>query len=270
MVVLGHNNHSYHNTRLGQCFLVDKSAKERIFQILSQELDQKASVLEIGAGSGVLTEILLDIGISRVLAIELDKRWVECLRERFKGEKRLRIIQGDFRKLDINGFLKEKFYMISNIPYYITGDVLEFAYLNTRLLSAYLMLQKDILDKVTSMVGFAKYSALSVIIQVFFSVEELFTLPPKSFSPAPKVWSSFVRFEVRKEMEGVDLDRRKEFVDIIKRAFSHRRKMLKHNLGGEIIDSVPANWLSKRAQEISPQEWWDWFVNMEGKGGKIY
>ncbi len=254
--------------RLGQCFLIDQQALRRIEFILQDEVSRDVPILEIGAGGGALTEILLRLTSSKVMAVELDRRWVNFLKQRFSSDSKFVLIEGDFRKVSLPDFSHSGFYLISNIPYYLTGEVLEFAYLRADLISAYLMLQRDLVRKILAPPGSSKYSAFSVVVQVFFEVKERVVLSPKSFSPPPKVWSSFVSFWPREELRGVHPETRQNFASLVRKAFSHRRKMLKRNLDDKILKSVPREWWEKRPQEISPWEWWNWFRDTtEGRSG---
>ncbi len=240
---------------LGQCFLVDKRVIGRIREELRSEGLQGEVILEIGPGKGVLTEPLLELGPERVIAVELDDRLIPVLRERFSSwiqAGRLQLIQGDFRDLDL---ALSRFSLIANIPYYLTGDVFEFMLDSQGLNKSFLMLQLDVVEKVLAPVGSKKYSYLSVVMQSFFDISVVLRVPPSAFSPRPRVWSAFVRFLPKKTFHDWPAKRKRAYRDMLRSAFSHRRKLLRNSIDKRFLSLLPPDWLNRRAQEFSPEEW---------------
>ncbi len=240
---------------LGQCFLADRQIIARLRGVLEREVERGDVVVEIGPGKGVLTEILLELCPKRVIAVELDDRLMPVLRKKFSTwlqSGKLELIQGDFRDLDL---ALSRFSLIANIPYYLTVDVFEFMLGSKGLKKSFLMLQLDVVEKVLATVGSKKYSYLSVVMQSFFEIEVLFKVPPSAFSPRPKVWSAFVRFLPRRIFYDWPVERRQVYRDLLRSAFSHRRKLLRNGIDKKFLPLLPVDWLDHRAQEFSPEQW---------------
>ncbi len=240
-----------HKRSLGQCFLRDKRALALIANYLRKRVDEGASIIEIGPGQGVLTRILLELSPKRLVLVERDSRLIGPLRKQFSLPN-VEVIEADFRCLDMD---LEGFYLVGNIPYYITGDVLEIMLLNPGVKAGFFMFQRELFDKLTSLPGSKKYSYLSVVLQVFFDIEKALSLPARAFYPVPKVSSIFAGLLPIKNLIDVDKQKRQRFLSIVRQAFVNRRKKLKKNLSPELLSYFPDNWLDRRAQEFSPQSW---------------
>ncbi len=236
---------------LGQCFLRDRKALTLIGSYLRERVDKGSSIVEIGPGQGALTRMLLELRPRRLILVERDSRLIGPLKERFPLPS-VEVIKADFRRLDMD---LEDFYLVGNIPYYITGDVLEIMLLNPGIKAGFFMLQRELFDKLTSFPGKKKYSYLSVVMQVFFDIEKALSLPARAFYPVPKVSSVFVGLLPVKNLINVDKQRRQRFLSIVRQAFINRRKKLKKNLSTKLLPYFPSDWLDRRAQEFSPQAW---------------
>ena len=240
---------------LGQHFLKDEEIAKNIVEAL--ETNSGAEVLEIGPGTGVLTEYLIQKDI-KLNVIELDRDSIAWLREHFKalGDG---IIEGDFLKMDLqNLYSTSHFNVIGNFPYNISSQIL-FKVLEYRSQVDQLvgMLQKEVAQRITANPGSKTYGILSVLLQAYYEMEYLFTVEPESFRPPPKVDSAVIRMK-RNEVSNLDCDE-KLFFRIVKQGFQNRRKTLRNALKPiNLPDSVkPDTLLDKRAEALGVNDFID-------------
>ena len=184
----------------GQHWLKDQGILEKIVVAADLQFDDR--VLEIGPGRGVLTERLLASKAASVHAIEIDRDLVVGLRKRFACEPRFTLTEGDVLSAPLSSPEgKEATKVVANIPYNITGPLLERligrlrrpAETNYRLLV--LLLQKEVADRILARPGQSSYGALSVKIQLMSHCRRICFVPPSCFQPPPKVQSEVVAFE---------------------------------------------------------------------------
>lgn len=227
--------------KLGQHFLESHSAAVRIVEALG-DLSQ-ATVLEIGPGRGALTSLLAARG-RRIIAVELDRVMSAQLRMKFSTEPNVEIIEGDILKIELDtvfgpkpgmlrpgmAFTPEPAYVVGNLPYYITSDILLRLLEYHRYFSTIvIMVQKEVADRLAATPGSRDYGLLSATTQLYARVEKLFTLPPAAFNPPPKVHSSVVRLTVEPKLESLQVSET-EFISFLKLSFGQKRKTLWNNL----------------------------------------
>jgi len=190
--------------RLGQHFLTDRNILQRIVDSLDPAPDEV--VVEIGAGKGSLTELLLARGL-RVIAIEKDRRLVAELGtpNAERGTQRLTVVHGDALRLDWHAlidtgsavprsdFSVPRFHVIGNIPYGITSPLIDKALTPPLPTRVVFLVQAEVADRVAAAPGSKAYGALSVGVQAVCRVERLFTVRAGAFTPPPKVTSAVVR-----------------------------------------------------------------------------
>ncbi len=227
--------------KLGQHFLIDDSASLRIVEALGNV--SQSTVLEIGPGKGVLTEILAK-RTRRLIAIETDRVLAAQLRMAFALAPHVEIIEGDITAIDFDTIFGPKpglsrpgielqlepVSVIGNLPYALTSEILLrlFAYrkyFNTMVL----MVQREVADRLAAPSGKSDYGLLSATAQLYAHVDKLFTLPPDAFSPPPKVHSTVVRLTMAPRLEALGVPEL-PFVDFLKLSFSQKRKTLVNNL----------------------------------------
>lgn len=219
---------------LGQNFLRDASAARRIVEALGDIRD--LVVVEIGAGSGALTD-LLAARAGHLIAVELDEMLAERLRLAHAEQPNVTIVRANFLDLSIRDLLEassdrsgRKCRIVGNIPYYITSDILLHLFDNAEAIEvAVLMLQKEVADRLSAEPGSRDYGLLTVTGRLFSDVEGLFTLPPAAFSPPPKVHSSVLRLRMNPKAEKLGVEAN-AFLDFCKLAFAEKRKTLFNNL----------------------------------------
>lgn len=209
---------------LGQHFLRDLEIARRIAESLP--LRETMPVLEIGPGTGVLTRFLLENPLINLTAVEIDRESVDYLHIHYPT---LKLIEGDFLKMDLNELYDDKFCVIGNFPYNISSQIF-FKVLDYRdkIPCVCGMLQKEVAERIASKPGKKAYGILSVLIQAFYSVDYLFTVSEHVFDPPPKVKSAVIRF-TRNEVQHLDCDE-KLFKTVVKTAFNQRRKTMRNSL----------------------------------------
>ncbi len=227
---------------LGQHFLTDTGIAAKIAATISApelpwesaEMYGALPVLEIGPGTGVLTRCLLS-DKRDVTAIELDSESVEYLHRTMPG---LRVIEGDFLKLDLTELFDGKFVLIGNYPYNISSQIFFKAleYVDQIPVIAG-MLQKEVAERICSRPGSKVYGILSVLLQAWYDCEYLFTVPPSVFNPPPKVQSGVLRL-IRNRRKDLGCDPAR-FKSVVKTAFGQRRKTLRNSLS-PLLGQLPA------------------------------
>jgi 16S rRNA (adenine1518-N6/adenine1519-N6)-dimethyltransferase len=256
---------------LGQNFLTDRSVLERIAD--AAELTAEDTVLEIGAGTGALTELLAR-RVGAVAAVELDTRLIPILRNGLGGFDNVSIVEGDMLQLDPARLIDETrevlgvpgsgYKVVANLPYYITSAILRHLLeANRRPELMIITVQHEVARRLVAEPG--DMSLLSVSVQFYGRPEILFRIKPGSFYPSPEVDSAVVRVDIRptpwlpaEEIDG--------FFQVVKAGFSQRRKQLHNALSAGLGDRVSKQEAAarleeagidprRRAQSLSVEEW---------------
>ena len=237
----GVNLRSSKKPKLGQNFLADRRAAERIVEALG-EIGQSL-VVEIGAGRGALTEMLVEKA-GRVIAIELDRMLATQLRVNYSRYPNVEVLEGDVLKIDFRTVLHrtigplgdlrpdkpERAHLLGNLPYYITSDILLHLFeFHDQFDLMVIMVQREVAERIAAKPGSRDYGLLSATAQLYTQVEKLFTLPPGAFSPPPKVHSSVLRLRVAPRFNELNVAA-EEFIEFLKLAFAMKRKTLLNNL----------------------------------------
>ncbi|MBP1677997.1 MAG: dimethyladenosine transferase [Bacteroidetes bacterium] len=209
---------------LGQHFLRDLEVARRI--AASLPLDGRTPVLEIGPGTGVLTQFLLQNPDVDLTAVELDRESVQYLNQHYP---QLKVVEADFLKLDLKTLFPGKFCIIGNFPYNISSQIF-FKMLDNRDSIPCLvgMIQKEVAERMAAKAGNKTYGILSVLMQAFYSIDYLFTVHEHVFDPPPKVKSAVIRL-VRNEVTSMGCDEQL-FKTVVKTAFNQRRKQMRNSL----------------------------------------
>ncbi len=261
-------NFKNHNQkkRFGQHWLVNKKILEKIKEVA--ELNENDFILEIGPGRGALTSKLLDSQIRKLHAIELDKDLIEFLNIRFKNNKKFSLQQGDILKTNLDSINNKITKVVANIPYNITGPILDIFVGRLGIIREYnykkiiFLMQKDVVDRILSKEGSNSAGALSVRMQLLSKIKKICDVHPSSFSPPPRVFSSLVVFEPLKTEFRLDINLEKYIDKLLRIAFNSRRKMLRNTLKS-ILCNEEINKLSKsskicfnlRPQDLSINQW---------------
>lgn len=244
--------------RLGQHFLKDEGIALDIVQALTHQ-DAIKNVLEIGPGTGVLSKFMIeDKNIDKLLLLDLDEESIAFLKKKYEGSP-ANILHGDFLKGDFKyWFGNDNFSIIGNFPYNISSQIFFKVLENRDQVDMIVgMLQKEVAERIAAKEGNKTYGILSVLIQAFFDVEYLFTVPPEVFDPPPKVNSGVLRAK-RNNVTELGCDE-KLFTRVVKTAFQTRRKTLRNalktiNLPKSVSES---DLMSKRAEQLSVADFID-------------
>jgi len=254
----------YAKKSLGQHFLHSPSALAKIIEAAT--LKKEEVVLEIGPGTGILTKALLDTGV-KVIAVEKDDRAHELLRQRFATEiasGSFILHSADILETDRSAFgLKDGEYaVVANIPYYITGAILEsFLEHEPRPNRMVLLVQKEVADRIVAADG--KESILSISVKAFGTPRSVAKVPRGAFVPPPNVDSAILAIsdisDARFRVKGLKI---RAFFDMVKAGFAHKRKYLKKNLetvsDKAELDSIwQMNGLDEkiRAEDLGLEDW---------------
>jgi len=233
---------------LGQHFLTDKNTAQKIVESLNVEGIDK--VLEIGAGTGVLTAFLLQNTKYETSVIEIDAESVDFLKNAYPQLSE-RIMKADFLKFDLRTFSEKPFAIIGNFPYNISSQIL-FKVLEHKNIVPSLtgMFQKEVAERICAKHGNKTYGILSVLIQAFYKVEYLFTVHEHVFQPSPKVKSAVIRL-LRHTNEPFDCNET-FFFRLVKQAFNQRRKQLRNSIKTLLTDKIiDPKTLTLRPEQLS-------------------
>jgi len=212
--------------RLGQHFLIDKNILNKLIREASLGSDDV--ILEVGPGLGEMTLALAKRAKS-VIAIEIDSKLVEILRTKFENTPNVEIIEGYILKVDFSRLFRQAgrpLKVVANLPYQISTPLL-FRFIEERefFSDLYLMLQKEVVERMIALPGKKEYGPLSIFIQIFSIPSLLFFIKPSSFFPPPKVESAVVHV-VWREKPLLKFEDEEWFKKVVRGCFSYRRKKL--------------------------------------------
>jgi 16S rRNA (adenine1518-N6/adenine1519-N6)-dimethyltransferase len=233
---------------LGQHFLIDLSIAERIAAQVTGHGGVK-QLLEIGPGMGVLTDYLLK-GDLDVNLIEIDRESIAYLHQKYP-KLQDKVIEGDFLKFDFSTVFTTPFAVVGNFPYNISSQIF-FKILEdkNKVSEVVCMLQKEVARRIASPKGSKEYGILSVLLQAWYDIDYIFSVPPGVFNPPPKVNSGVIRL-TRNQVQKLDCNE-KLFFQVVKGGFGNRRKTLRNSLKSfqltEEFKSHPI--LDKRAEQL--------------------
>ena len=224
---------------MGQNFLIENWVPRDIAR--ASGAGPGKGVLEIGPGIGPLTTEL-SLLADKVVSVELDRSLLPILAETLAGRDNAEIVSGDILKTDIPALVREKFSGLdpiacANLPYNITTPAITALVEAGCFSSITVMIQREVARRICAAPGTPDYGAFSVYCQYHTHAELLFDVPPECFVPAPKVTSSVVRLTPRPAPAEVDDPDR--FFQVVKAAFSQRRKTLLNALSSAFGDKIP-------------------------------
>ncbi len=237
--------------RFGQHFLTDRGIIEDIVQAIAPQPGQ--AMVEIGPGLGAMTQPLVD-RLGHLTVIELDRDLAVLLRKK----PELTVIESDVLRVDFRALAdaaQTKIRVVGNLPYNISTPIL-FHLLDVAdaIADQHFMLQKEVIDRMVAKPSTSDYSRLSVMLQWRYAMENVLFVPPASFDPPPRVDSAIVRMLPIAAPAAVDV---KLFSELVRVAFSQRRKLLRHSLGKwlEARNFSGTFNLQRRAEEVPVAEY---------------
>lgn len=232
---------------LGQHFLTDKKTVLKIVESL--EATGFESLIEIGPGTGLLTEHFLAKQLPGFTAIELDTESIDYLTATYP-EHREKFIYGDFLKYPLEDH-KAPIALIGNLPYFISSQIF-FRALEYRdqVDQMVFMIQKEVAERIAAPPGSKTYGILSVLLQAYYSIEYLFTVNENCFSPPPKVKSGVIRLK-RNDRSKLNCSHT-IFHKVVKCTFNKRRKTIRNSLKGNFLNlPTEGELLSERPEQLT-------------------
>ena len=237
---------------LGQHFLKDLNIARRIADTVKDYGEMP--ILEIGPGTGVLTQFLLSAGHD-LTVVEIDRESVAYLRAHFPALDG-RILEEDFLKLPLDRIFPDRFCVIGNYPYNISSQIF-FKVLDykDRIPCCSGMIQKEVAERMASGPGNKDYGILSVLMQAWYDIEYLFTVSEQVFDPPPKVKSAVIRM-TRNHVTDLGCSERL-FKQVVKTSFNQRRKTLRNSLKpllGKDCPLLENELFDKRPEQLSVEQ----------------
>ena len=217
------------NKSLGQNFLIDDTVVDKTVNSASIEKDDL--VIEIGPGLGTLTARLLEKA-KKVIAIELDKRMIKILEDRFKLYDNFEIINKDILKVDINALIEEEknknriknVKIVANLPYYITTPIImKLLEDNLDIESITVMVQKEVAERLIANPGEKLAGAITYAVSYYSEPDKVIDVSKESFMPVPEVDSTVIKLNLR-DKPPVEVMDKEKFFKLIKASFMQRRK----------------------------------------------
>ena len=219
------------NKSLGQNFLIDDTVIEDI--VGGASIGKDDLVIEIGPGLGSMTALLVEKA-KKVICIELDKKMIKILNDRFIAYNNIELINEDVLKLDLNKLIKQEkeqneikdVKIVANLPYYITTPIImKLLEENLDIASITVMIQKEVADRLIEIPSGKNTGAITYTVYYYCECEKIREVENTCFVPMPEVTSEVINLKLRKE-PAVKVENKKIFFNIIKSAFMQRRKTL--------------------------------------------
>jgi 16S rRNA (adenine1518-N6/adenine1519-N6)-dimethyltransferase len=211
---------------LGQHFLNDETIARNIVDALLEK-DKEHPIIEVGPGTGVLTQHLIN-EIPNFYALDVDSESVEFLQNKY-ADKKTKVLLADFLEVDLEKIAGNKFNVIGNFPYNISSQIM-FKVLEHKNNVDFIvgMFQKEVAMRLAEKPGSKVYGILSVLLQAYYDIEYLFTVQENAFTPPPKVKSAVIRL-TRNKVEKLDCDE-VLFKKVVKTSFNQRRKTIRNSI----------------------------------------
>lgn len=219
------------NKSLGQNFLIDDTVIEDI--VGGASIGKDDLVIEIGPGLGSMTALLVEKA-KKVICVELDKKMIKILNDRFIADDNIELINEDVLKLDLNKLIKQEkeqneikdVKIVANLPYYITTPIImKLLEENLDIASITVMIQKEVADRLIEIPSGKNTGAITYTVYYYCECEKIRKVENTCFVPMPEVTSEVINLKLRKE-PAVKVENKKVFFNIIKSAFMQRRKTL--------------------------------------------
>ena len=224
------------NKSLGQNFLIDDTALQDIAN--GANIEENDLVIEIGPGLGSLTKLLLEKA-RKVICIELDKKMVKILKERFSIYKNLEIINDDVLKINLDELIKlekekdiniKNIKVVANLPYYITTPIImKLIENNLDIERITVMIQKEVAERLIAIPGSKETGAITYTVYYYCECKKIREVDNTCFIPEPEVTSEVINLKIRKE-PAIKVKDKKVMFNIIKSAYMQRRKTLVNSL----------------------------------------
>jgi len=231
---------------MGQNFLIDARIPERIAELSG--INDSCGVVEIGPGIGTLT-VQLASRASKVVAIELDKKLLPVLSETLRDYPNVEVINKDALKIDFRELAEDKLQglrplVCANIPYNITSPLISKLIESRCFETITLMIQREVASRICAKPSTPDYSSFTIYVNYYTEPQILFDVPPSSFIPQPKVWSSVVLLKKR-ALPPAEIENERIFFKLVKASFEQRRKTLVNGIFAAFGDRISKTEIQK-------------------------
>ena len=221
------------NKNYGQNFLIDENIVNDI--ITGAQVNKADLIIEIGPGLGTLTSLLLEKA-GKVICVELDKKMINVLKERFILYNNFELLNNDILKVDLNKLISESktnlknVKVVANLPYYSTTPIImKLLEDKLDLTSITVMVQKEVAERLAGIHGGKEIGSITYSINYYTNPEIIINVPRNSFIPAPNVDSAVIKFDILKEPK-IKVSNEELFFKVIKFSFLQKRKTLINSL----------------------------------------
>ena len=232
---------------LGQNFLLNKEIIKKIIDV--GQISEDCNLIEIGPGTGNLTKEIIKKKYSRFITIEKDKRLYLQLQKKYSSN--IEFFNEDVLDIDWNSFINQKIIVFGNLPYNISAKLLiswiKLSNLNKIFKRFILMFQKEVADRILAKSNSSKYGRLSILTEWKLDAHKIMDIEPENFYPVPKVKSTLIYLEPKKNI--FKLNNSKYLEQVTNIFFQNKRKMIKKPLN--ILFENPAKVISKFKLDIN-------------------
>lgn len=241
---------------LGQNFLTDETVLENI--VAAADVTSESCVLEIGPGMGALTRELAKTA-GHVAAVEIDTSILPVLEQNICEFSNVTVVNQDILKADLAALFADLFgtrsvKVIANLPYYITTPIImKLLEEDLPITSVVIMIQREVARRLAAAPGTKDYGAITPVVQYKAEVTPICDVPPEAFEPAPKVWSSVIRLDLR-QTPPVSVTDETHFFHVIRAAFAQRRKTFVNSAGSYPALGVKREDVKKVLQKLNFSE----------------
>ncbi len=245
---------------LGQNFLIDKNILQKIVNTVS--IDKNSEILEIGPGTGNLTNYIIKKNPKKIFVVEKDNNLSFLLYEKFKDK--INIINKDILEISENLISKKKLIVFGNLPYNISTQILSKWIISKNnsfwFSKLILMFQKEVADRIIAKINTSNYGRLSILSSWKLDVKKIMNISPNSFFPKPKIESSLLVFSPKNKFLKIKNPKNLEMITRV--FFSQRRKMIKKPINqifknsNQIAKKLNID-LSLRPQNLSPDTYYE-------------
>lgn len=245
------NEHDFRfKKRFGQNFIIDENIIDAM--IKKSNLEPNSLIIEIGPGSGVLTNKLATVA-QNILCYEIDNTLKSVLENNLKNHNNIEIIYDDFLKrnvlADIEKYKYDKLYVVANLPYYITTPII------TKIIEdkinvdkMIVMVQKEVGDRFRAIPGTRDYNSLTIFVNYYFNVKKIMDVSRHVFLPKPNVDSIVVEFSKKQNL--LPLKNQEFFFKLVQDSFNQKRKTIRNNLKNYDLEKIE-NILKKHNFDLS-------------------
>ncbi|MCX7760664.1 MAG: 16S rRNA (adenine(1518)-N(6)/adenine(1519)-N(6))-dimethyltransferase RsmA [Hydrogenothermaceae bacterium] len=233
--------------QFGQHLLISKDVITKIVDTL--DIKEEDNIIEIGVGTGHLTEEILSRNPSIVYGIEIDKAAYPIIEEKFKDYRNFELIKADFFDVDLKSVIGDKKVKFTgNLPYNVASNIIiKTVYFLSNIKLSVFMVQKEVAEKIIAKPRSKNCTFFSVFIQTFYKPEYIMSVPARFFYPPPKVTSGVIKLIPKEKIQITDIDDYREFLS---KLFQNRRKMLRTKIDTELLKSADIN-PESRVEELN-------------------